>query len=147
MKSWAKVALILAAVSGVAHAQEFRRADLSAGLFRIDAEIAATPAERERGLMFRENMPPNRGMLFVFDEEGRHCMWMKNTPLPLSVAFLDAGGRILNVEDMRPRTEDSHCAAGDARYALEMNDGWFKQRKLAAGAQISGVKDAASRAR
>jgi hypothetical protein len=78
-------------------------------------------------------------MLFVFTEPQRHCMWMKNTLLPLSVAFLDDEGRIVNVEDMKPQTEDNHCAAKPARFALEMNQGWFRQKGLGAGVKINGV--------
>lgn len=99
------------------------------------------------GLMQRRSMPANHGMLFVFTEQQRHCMWMRNTLLPLSVAFLDEQGRILNVEDMQPQTEDNHCAAKPARFALEMNLGWFKQKGLAAGTKINGVERLAAQAR
>jgi uncharacterized membrane protein (UPF0127 family) len=79
-------------------------------------------------------------MLFVFPETDKHCMWMRNTLLPLSVAFLDEKGRIINVEDMQPRTENNHCAAKPARYALEMNLGWFKARGLGQGFAILGIE-------
>jgi len=114
--------------------------ELTVGMYRIEAEVAATQANRIRGLMQRRTMPQNRGMLFVFTEAERHCMWMKNTFLPLSVAFMDEEGRILNVEDMLPQTEDNHCAARPARFALEMNLGWFRQKGLAAGTRINGVE-------
>jgi hypothetical protein len=84
-------------------------------------------------------MPPQRGMLFVFPEVAKHCMWMRNTLLPLSVAFLDEKGRIINVEDMQPKTEVNHCATQPARYALEMNLGWFKSRGLGAGFAITRI--------
>lgn len=115
--------------------------ELSVGIHRIEAEVAATFDSRTRGLMQRRELPAQRGMLFVFPQAQRHCMWMKDTPLPLSVAFLDAGGRILNIEDMRPHTEDSHCAAAPAVYALEMNRGWFARRGVRRGAVISGLAD------
>lgn len=114
-------------------------AELSIGMHRIDAEVAATDESRMVGLMHRKTMPEARGMLFIFDGVGSHCMWMKDTWLPLSVAFIDEGGRITNVEDMAPETEDSHCAASPARYALEMNRGWFKTRGIKPGARISGL--------
>ena len=114
--------------------------ELTVGMFRIEAEVAASQENRMLGLMQRKRMPPNHGMLFVFTEPQRHCMWMKNTLLPLSVAFLDDEGRILNVEDMQPQTEDNHCAARPARFALEMNHGWFRQKGLGAGAKIGGVE-------
>ncbi len=113
--------------------------ELTIGMFRVEAEVAANDEHRQRGLMQRKSMPANRGMLFVFTEPQRHCMWMKNTLLPLSVAFLDDEGRIVNVEDMKPQTEDNHCAARPARFALEMNLGWFRQKGLGAGAKINGV--------
>jgi len=121
--------------------------ELSVGMYRIEAEVAATQENRMVGLMQRRSMPANHGMLFVFTEQQRHCMWMRNTLLPLSVAFLDEQGRILNVEDMQPQTEDNHCAAKPARFALEMNLGWFKQKGLAAGTKINGVERLAAQAR
>lgn len=124
-------------------AAELPRIELTAGMHRIEAEVANTQESRTRGLMQRKNMAAHRGMLFVFDAESQHCMWMKNTLLPLSVAFIDANGRIINVEDMQPQTEDSHCAARPARYALEMNAGWFSRRALGSGTAIKGVERAA----
>lgn len=121
--------------------------ELSIGMYRIEAEVAATQENRMVGLMQRRSMPANHGMLFVFTEQQRHCMWMRNTLLPLSVAFLDEQGRILNVEDMQPQTEDNHCAAKPARFALEMNLGWFKQKGLVAGTKINGVERLAAQAR
>ena len=99
------------------------------------------------GLMQRRSMAPNHGMLFVFTEAQRHCMWMKNTLLPLSVAFMDAEGRILNIEDMQPQTETNHCAAKPARFALEMNLGWFKQKGFGPGTRIVGADKLAGVAR
>lgn len=112
---------------------------LNAGMYLIRAEVAADFNTRMRGLMFREAMAPNAGMLFVFDEDATHCMWMKNTLLPLSVAFIDERGSIINIADMAPRTEDSHCATRPARYALEMNRGWFAARGLKPGSRIGGI--------
>jgi uncharacterized membrane protein (UPF0127 family) len=104
--------------------------------------VAHTQQTRMTGLMQRRAMEQQHGMLFVFEAPGQYCMWMKNTLIPLSVAFLDEAGRIINVEAMQPQTEDNHCAARPARYALEMNLGWFKRRGLGAGAQISGIERA-----
>lgn len=116
--------------------------ELGVGMHRIEAEVAATQETRMVGLMNRRMMLPQRGMLFVFPEQGQHCMWMRNTYLPLSVAFLDERGRIINIEDMQPQTENNHCAAKPARYALEMNLGWFKSRGVGAGTQIAGMDKA-----
>jgi len=113
--------------------------ELTVGMYRIEAEVAANQQDRMQGLMQRRQMAPGHGMVFVFSEDQRHCMWMKNTLLPLSVAFLDANGKILNVEDMQPQTEDNHCAAAPARFALEMNKDWFRQKGIAAGARILGL--------
>mgnify|MGYP000902560472 CR=1 FL=1 len=116
--------------------------ELTAGMHRIEAEVVNTQESRMRGLMMRQSMPTHRGMLFVFDADARHCMWMKNTLLPLAVAFLDGQGRIINVEEMRPQTEDNHCAAKPARYALEMNAQWFSKRGLGAGIPLLGIERA-----
>jgi uncharacterized membrane protein (UPF0127 family) len=118
------------------------RMELTAGFHRIEAEVAADQNKRMQGLMQRRTMGPNQGMLFVFPQVARHCMWMRNTFLPLSVAFLDEEGRILNIEDMQPQTENNHCATGPARFALEMNIGWFAGKGLKAGARIGGIERA-----
>lgn len=130
------------AVPGWAQQPQLPLLELSAGMHRIDAEVAATPESRQTGMMLRTSMPSHRGMLFVFPEIAKHCMWMRNTLVPLSVAFLDEKGRILNVEDMQPKTEDNHCATRPARYALEMNLGWFGSRGMGAGFSISGIDKA-----
>lgn len=138
--------LCLLTVAGVASVswgqQSLPVMELSAGIHRIEAEVAATQPQRMQGLMQRQAMAANHGMLFVFTQPARHCMWMKNTLLPLAVAFLDEQGRILNVAEMQPGSEENHCAASPARYALEMNTGWFKGRGLAAGTVIRGVDKA-----
>lgn len=116
--------------------------ELSAGFHRIEAEVAANDQNRQVGLMNRKAMPVQRGMLFVFTQENTHCMWMRNTLLPLSVAFIDGEGKIINIEDMQPQTEDNHCARRPARYALEMNLGWFAQRGIKPGVKLGGLDKA-----
>lgn len=116
--------------------------ELTAGFHRIEAEVAATDQNRQTGLMQRKSMPAQRGMLFVFPQPNAYCMWMRNTLIPLSVAFLDAEGKIINIEDMQPQTEDNHCAKKMASYALEMNLGWFAQRGLKAGTRLNGIEKA-----
>ena len=116
--------------------------ELTAGFHRIEAEVAANDQNRQVGLMNRKTMPQQRGMLFVFPQENTHCMWMRNTLLPLSVAFIDTDGYIINIENMQPQTEDNHCAKKPARYALEMNLGWFAQRGLKPGLKLSGIDKA-----
>ena len=115
------------------------KVELSIGIHRISAEVAATEASRQQGLMNRQTMPAQDGMLFVFEQNQRFCMWMKNTYLPLSVAFVDDSGAIINIADMVPQSEQSHCATKPARYALEMNVGWFEKRGLRSGSKISGL--------
>lgn len=112
---------------------------LTAGIHVIKAEVAANDAERQQGLMYRQKLGPNEGMVFLFDGPAGICMWMKNTYVPLSVAFLDETGKIINIEDMQPETTDSHCAKKPARYALEMNLGWFKQKNIKPGTVIEGL--------
>jgi uncharacterized membrane protein (UPF0127 family) len=113
---------------------------LTAGMHVIQAEVAADFGTRAQGLMHRKALGQNTGMLFVFDEAAFHCMWMKNTLIPLSVAFLDERGTILNIADMTPHSEESHCAARPARFALEMNRGWFAERGIKAGMAIGGLR-------
>jgi len=103
------------------------------GTHRIEAEIAADEVSRQRGLMGRTRLAEDAGMLFIFPHEDYHCMWMKNTPLPLAVAFIDAERRVINIAEMQPLSETPHCAAGPARYALELSRGGFARRGVAAG--------------
>jgi uncharacterized membrane protein (UPF0127 family) len=127
----------VASVSVYAQNSDFQVISLTAGMHVIKAEVAATDAERQQGLMFRQKMAPNEGMLFVFPSPASVCMWMKNTYLPLSVAFVDENGKIVNIEDMQPQTTDSHCAKKPVRYALEMNQGWFKKKNIKPGSEIA----------
>lgn len=129
---------VLALIAGTARA-ELPVAALSVAMYRVDAEVAYTPQDREIGLMNRRALAPQRGMVFIFPEAERHCMWMKNTLVPLSVAFADDEGRIINVERMQPQTEDNHCAAHPARYALEMNLDWFEAKHIGPGMRINGL--------
>jgi uncharacterized membrane protein (UPF0127 family) len=112
---------------------------LTAGLHLIQAEVADTPALRQQGLMHRKGLRPNSGMLFVFDEKAGHCFWMKNTPLPLTIAFLADNGEIVNLADMQPHSEQNHCPRAPIRYALEMQQGWFQQRGIKPGTAIGGL--------
>lgn len=131
----------LSAASGPAVGQ-LPTLELSAGIHLIRAEVANTFDSRARGLMFRKSLGANSGMLFVFPDVSPHCMWMKNTYVPLSVAFMDEQGTIVSIHDMKPHDETSHCAAKPARFALEMNQGWFAQKGIKAGARISGLEKA-----
>jgi hypothetical protein len=112
---------------------------LQAGMHLVRAEVADTFTSRMQGLMHRKSLAQNAGMLFVFEESATHCMWMKNTYVPLSVAFLDERGAILNIADMTPHSEESHCAAKPARYALEMSRGWFAERGIKPGTRLRGI--------
>jgi uncharacterized membrane protein (UPF0127 family) len=136
------LAALLLGATLLAQAQSFPVMETSMGIHRIETEVAATLETRMQGLMFRQTMADNHGMLFVFPDAQRHCMWMRNTLIPLSVAFLDDKGQVINVEDMQPRTENNHCAAKPARFALEMNLGWFKRKGFGAGAPLSGIERA-----
>lgn len=108
----------------------------------LSAEVASNDADRMQGLMHRRMLPENRGMLFVFQNLAYHGMWMMNTYVPLSVAFIDDAGIIINIEDMQPHTRDSHSAKKPARYALEMNLGWFHKRGIKPGMKIEGLEKA-----
>ena len=136
-------ALALAATCILASAQDaqmdLQRVELNAGLHRIDAQVAATPDQRMIGLMFRKEMPQLEGMLFVFEQPTVQCFWMKNTLLPLTAAFVDDDGTIVNLVDMQPQTTDSHCSKKAVRFVLEMNQGWFAKKGIKAGARLGGV--------
>ena len=114
------------------------RIEITAGMHRIEAQVAASPQERQTGLMHRKEMPAHEGMLFVFEQPATQCFWMKNTLLPLTAAFVADDGTIVNLADMKPQTEDSHCSAKPVRYVLEMNQGWFAKRGLKAGVKLGG---------
>ncbi len=118
--------------------QKLPAARLSVGMHVIQAEVARTPQEHGVGLMFRKTMPTNDGMLFIFDRPGQQCFWMKNTLLPLSIAFIADDGSITNIEAMKPQTLDAHCSAKEVRYVLEMNEGWFAKRGVKPGMKIQG---------
>ncbi len=129
--------------SGAVMAQDgpqrnLQRIPLTAGMHRIDAQVASTPLQRQIGLMFRTDMPRNEGMLFVFEEASKQCFWMKNTPLPLTAAFVADDGTIVNLADMKPKTTQSHCSDKPVRYVLEMNAGWFAKKGIKAGSKLAG---------
>jgi uncharacterized membrane protein (UPF0127 family) len=112
---------------------------LQIGHETIQTEVASTPASQQLGLMFRKSMPNDAGMLFVFDQKAGHCFWMRNTELPLAIAFIDDDGKIVNIDEMKPQTDDNHCPSRAVRYALEMNTGWFSQHQIAAGQVVAGL--------
>ena len=114
------------------------RTTLTAGIYQIDSQLAMTPEQRQIGLMFRKEMPQQEGMLFVFEQPATQCFWMKNTILPLTAAFVDDSGTIVNLADMKPQTTDSHCSTKPVRYVLEMNVGWFAKKGIKAGSKLGG---------
>jgi len=134
-------ALFLAAPAGA----QLPVVELGAGMHLIRAEVAADMASRMQGLMHRKSLPANGGMVFVFDEDAVHCMWMKNTLIPLAVAFIDRAGTIVSISEMQPHSEQRHCAARPARYALEMNKDWFAQKGIGPGAKLRGLDRLAPR--
>ncbi|RJX30359.1 MAG: DUF192 domain-containing protein [Oxalobacter sp.] len=121
-------------------ARELPVVELSAGMYLIKAEVASTEEQQRRGLMHRRSMGQNEGMLFVYPVPVGLCMWMKNTNIPLSVAFIDGSGKIVNIEDMQPHTTTNHCGKGSVRFALEMNRGWFRDKNILPGSRISGLE-------
>ena len=137
------IALVLCAAAPFACA-ELPQIPLAIGSHKLTAEVAATDQNRAKGLMHRRMLPENRGMLFVFPDVAFHSMWMMNTYVPLSVAFIDREGVIINIEDMTPHTQVTHGAKKPAKYALEMNQGWFRKRGIAPGAKVQGLETAGS---
>jgi len=103
----------------------------------VRTEIADTPDRWERGLMGRTSLPPDSGMLFVFPSDDTVSFWMKDTPLPLSIAFVDASGSVLSVQDMAPLSTELHSSPGPYRYALEVSQGYFANHQIGPGAHAS----------
>jgi uncharacterized protein len=110
---------------------------LQAGMHNIHAQVA-TGFNVYTGLMWRREMPQHEGMLFVYDAPAVQCFYMRNTYLPLSIAFIADDGTIVNIRDMQPLTENSHCADKPVRYALEMNQGWFAKKGIKPGFRLTG---------
>jgi uncharacterized membrane protein (UPF0127 family) len=135
---WALALTCLPAMAQNAPQTDLPRTLLTAGIYQIDTQVALTPQQREVGLMFRKEMPQQEGMLFVFEQPGTQCFWMKNTILPLTAAFVDDSGTIVNLADMKPQTTDSHCSSKPVRYVLEMNVGWFAKKGIKAGQKLGG---------
>lgn len=108
----------------------------SGGAVTLRVELADTPEKMTRGLMDRQSLPQDQGMLFVFAQPGRSPFWMKNTYIPLSIAFIGTDGRILHIEDMQPLTETFHTPPMDYQYALEVNQGWFRAHNVTVGDRV-----------
>jgi uncharacterized protein len=136
-------ALALLGAATVAGAQDgpqsLPQIRLNAGIHNINAELAATPQQREIGLMFRKELGANDGMLFVFERASKQCFWMRNTLIPLSVAFVADDGSVVNIEAMKPQTDNEHCSSWPVRFVLEMNDGWFAKRGIKPGTKLRGA--------
>jgi uncharacterized membrane protein (UPF0127 family) len=107
---------------------------------KLEVEIASTPQTRALGLMNRFSLRTDHGMLFVFETPQPLAFYMKNTYVPLSIAFVDARGRILNIEDMRPLDESTHWSKGQALYAIEMRQGWFASKGIGPGDAVVGLQ-------
>ena len=138
---WLSALLLITALPVRANSPQtdLPRIAMGAGIHRIDAQVAATPTQRQIGLMWRKEMPQNEGMLFIFEQPSVQCFWMMNTLLPLTAAFIADDGTIVNLVDMKPQTTDSHCSTKPVRYVLEMNQGWLGKKGLAAGARLTGL--------
>jgi len=133
------LAVLLIAAPAPVRAAELATTTLTIGTQSLTAELATSPAQRETGLMNRFSLKPDHGMLFIFERPEPLSFWMRNTFVALSIAFISADGRILNIEDMRPQTDDPHWSKGAALYALEMKKGWFAERGIVAGALVKGL--------
>ena len=135
--------LLLGGGAGSAGAQteaqpKLPTANLTAGMYNIVAELAVTPQQWTQGLMFRRTMAAHEGMLFVGEQSEPRCFWMRNTYLPLTVAFVAEDGTIINLEDMQPLSDQSHCSTRPAHHVLEMNQGWFAKRGIKPGFRLKG---------
>jgi uncharacterized protein len=112
---------------------------LTAGMHNIVAEVARSPQQQQIGMMMRTEMAVHEGMLFVGDDDTPRCFWMRNTLLPLSAAFIASDGTIVNIADMAPQTDESHCSSKPVRFVLEMNQGWFAKRGIKPGFKLRGA--------
>ncbi len=144
LRPWLRVMGLVFAASLPAQAQpqpqlDLPRTTLGAGMFLIQAQVAQTAEQRATGLMHRREMPPNEGMLFIFERPSIQCFWMKNTLLPLTAAFVADDGTIVNLADMQPQSLDSHCSTKPVRFVLEMHQGWFVRKGIKAGSRLSGA--------
>lgn len=137
----ATIAILVIATALSAHADPLITYPLRIKKHEIRAEIANTEQDRLRGLMFRDKLAENSGMIFLYPRSEASAMWMKNTRIALSVAFIDADGRILNIAEMEPFSEEAHASSGAASYALEMNSGWFRKQGIKAGDVVEGLKN------
>ena len=136
-RALAIAALLL--VASISAAADLPTTVLTVGDHKVTAEVVVTPEQRAVGLMHRFSLKPDHGMLFVFERSEPLSFWMKNTFIPLSIAFIGADGRIVNIEDMKPQTEDTHWSKGPALYALEMRKGWFAEKGIGPGAVVKGI--------
>ena len=139
---WVLGLAMAVAAGGAAALEKFQWGQVRVGAHPLRVELALTDAQREQGLMYREKLGANDGMLFVFDDAEYQSMWMKNTLIPLSVAFLAPDGTLLNVEDMEPQTLDPHMSAGPSLYAIETNKGWFAAHGVKPGDKVTGLPKA-----
>ena len=96
-------------------------------------EVVSNSQERKLGLMYRENLPYDNAMFFIWEYKKKQCMWMRNTYIPLSVAYLDSSGKILEIYDMVPLSDESVCSKKRVRYALEVNLNWFEDNNILVG--------------
>jgi hypothetical protein len=135
---WLAMALAPGVQAQTAPQPRLPTVELMAGMHIIQAELAITATQQATGMMWRTEMPGNEGMLFVNQDDQIRCFWMKNTLIPLTIAYLTADGTIINLADMQPRSEQSHCSTRPARFALEMRQGWFAKRGIQAGFQLRG---------
>jgi uncharacterized membrane protein (UPF0127 family) len=138
MKSTLLAAACMFAVAAT-HAAELPTIPLTIGTHKLVAEVATSPDEQSTGLMNRFSLKPDHGMLFVYDRSQPLTFWMKNTYVALSIAFIAPDGRIINIEDMKIQTLESHESRGPAMYALEMKKGWFAERGIGPGAVVKGL--------
>jgi uncharacterized membrane protein (UPF0127 family) len=138
-------AIMLCAAAAAAFAADLPVTTLTINGQKVVAEVVSTPEQRATGLMNRFSLQPDHGMLFVFEQPQPLGFWMKNTYIPLSIAFIDADGRIVNIEDMKPQDESTHHSRGASLYALEMKQGWFAGKRIAAGDVVKGLPPASSR--
>jgi uncharacterized membrane protein (UPF0127 family) len=142
-RRWAAaLSMAFAALAGAEENAAAPKFALEIGSAKLEVEVANTPDARERGMMNRTNLGADSGMLFVLDTPDNVCLWMKNTKIPLSAAFINSYGWIMKIVDLQPDTLDEHCAPFPIKYVLEVNRDWFASNRIKAGDRVDKLPPA-----
>jgi uncharacterized membrane protein (UPF0127 family) len=139
MKNIIKILILTFFLIDTSFAQ-LSKVKIEIGTKKLIAEIAETDEEQSEGLMNRQALGKDNGMLFIFEEDSTPCFWMKDTQIPLSIAFISKTNTIVKIVDMQPLSLTEHCSGQPVVLALEVNKGWFEQNNIKVGDKIFSIK-------